>query len=81
MGDGIDIDFTLTREQPDGWSGYRRRIDGELLREVAWPPHLQPLAYICGPTPFVEVAATELVKLGHEPGRIKTERFGPTGGR
>jgi ferredoxin-NADP reductase len=80
-GDGIDIDFTLTREQPDGWSGYRRRIDDELLQEVAWPPHLQPLVYICGPTPFVEVAATELVKLGHEPGRIKTERFGPTGGR
>jgi ferredoxin-NADP reductase len=79
--DGIDIDITLTREQPDGWSGYRRRIDDELLQEVAWPPHLQPLVYICGPTPFVEVAATELVKLGHEPGRIKTERFGPTGGR
>jgi ferredoxin-NADP reductase len=81
MDDAIDIDFTLTREQPDDWTGYRGRIDHELLQEVAWAPVLQPLVYICGPTPFVEVAATELVKLGHEPGRIRTERFGPTGGR
>ena len=33
----IDIRFTLTREQPAGWRGYRRRIDQELLAEVAWP--------------------------------------------
>jgi ferredoxin-NADP reductase len=77
----VEIDFTLTREQPDGWTGYRRRIDDALLREVAWPPEQRPLVYICGPTPFVEVAASTLVELGHEPGRIKTERFGATGGR
>ena len=52
----------------------------ELLREVAWPVEQHPLAYICGPTPFVETAATELLPLGYEPTRIKTERFGPTGG-
>jgi ferredoxin-NADP reductase len=79
--DQLEIDFTLTREQPEGWSGYRRRIDHQLLQEVAWPPGRQPLAYVCGPTAFVELAATGLVKLGHEPGRIRTERFGPTGGR
>jgi ferredoxin-NADP reductase len=78
-GDGIDVRFTLTREQPEGWQGYRRRIDEELLREIAWPPDERPLVYVCGPTAFVEVAATALVQLGHEPGRIKTERFGPTG--
>jgi ferredoxin-NADP reductase len=77
----VEIAYTLTREQPEGWSGYRRRIDDELLQEVAWPPDRRPLVYICGPTPFVETAATGLVKLGHEPGRIRTERFGPTGGR
>jgi ferredoxin-NADP reductase len=81
MDDDIDVDFTLTREQPEDWTGYRGRIDDKLLQEVAWAPALQPLVYICGPTPFVEVAATELVTLGHEPGRIRTERFGPTGGR
>jgi ferredoxin-NADP reductase len=50
-----------------------------MLREVAWPPDQYPLAFICGPTPFVETAAASLVALGDEPGRIKTERFGPTG--
>ena len=74
----VDVRFTLTREPPEGWQGYRRRIDRELLADVAWGPHEHPLAYICGPTPFVEVAAGSLVELGHDPGRIRTERFGPT---
>jgi ferredoxin-NADP reductase len=38
------------------------------------------LVYVCGPTAFVEVAASGLVELGHDAERIKTERFGPTGG-
>ena len=57
-----------------------RRIDGELLAEVAWPADERPLVYVCGPTAFVETAASALVDLGHDPGRIRTERFGPTGG-
>ena len=75
----FDTRITLTREQPDGWSGYARRIDREMLEEVAWPPADRPLVYVCGPTAFVEAAAELLVDLGHEPGRIRTERFGPTG--
>ena len=75
-----DIRFTLTREQPVGWQGYGRRIDRELLEEIAWPPSERPLVYVCGPTTFVETAASALVALGHEPARIRTERFGPTGG-
>jgi ferredoxin-NADP reductase len=78
--DEVDIRFTLTRDAPEAWRGYRRRIDREMLAEVAWPPAERPLVYICGPTAFVEVAATTLVQLGYEPARIKTERFGPTGG-
>ena len=74
----VDIRFTLTRAQPEGWDGYGRRIDRELLREVAWPADERPLVYICGPTPFVETAAEALVALGHDPRRIRTERFGPT---
>ena len=76
--DDIDIRFTLTREQPADWHGYGRRIDDDLLGEVAWPPQERPLVYVCGPTGFVETAASALVALGHEPGRIRTERFGPT---
>ena len=76
----VDVRFTLTREWPDGWSGYRGRIDRDLLAEVAWPADERPLVYVCGPTAFVETAASSLVELGHDPGRIRTERFGPTGG-
>ena len=76
----LEVIHTLTREQPPGWTGYHRRIDDELLREVAWPPDQHPLSFICGPTQFVETAATSLSSLGYEPARIKTERFGPTGG-
>ncbi len=75
---GAEVVFTLTREWPDDWTGYRRRIDADLLREVAWPSDTRPLAYVCGPTAFVERAANGLVSLGYEPDRIKTERFGPT---
>lgn len=75
----LEVVHTLTRAQPPGWTGYHRRVDTEMLREVAWPPDRRPLMFICGPTPFVETAAASLVALGYEPGRIKTERFGPTG--
>jgi len=76
---GVDVRFTLTRQQPDGWDGYDRRVDRDLIADAAWAPADRPLAYVCGPTAFVEVAADALVSLGHEPGRIRTERFGPTG--
>ena len=78
--DGLDIRFTLTREQPAGWSGYARRIDVPMLSEIAFPSEERPLTYICGPTSFVETAASGLVELGHDPSTIRTERFGPTGG-
>ena len=75
----LEVVQTLTRAQPPRWTGYARRIDTQMLREVAWPVEQRPLASICGPTPFVEAVATSIVELGHDPGRIKTERFGPTG--
>lgn len=77
-GDGFEIVYTLTREQPPDWNGYGRRVDRELLADVA--PEELALTFVCGPTPFVEAVAEALVGLGHEPSRIKTERFGPTGG-
>jgi ferredoxin-NADP reductase len=78
--DGVDVRFTLTREWPEDWTDLRGRIDRDLLEQVAWPARDNPLVYICGPTSFVEVAATAFVELGHEPLRIRTERFGATGG-
>ena len=78
--DGVSITHTLTRSAPDGWSGRRGRVDREALSQLAWPPEQQPLTYVCGPTGFVEAVASALVDLGHDPRRILTERFGPTGG-
>jgi ferredoxin-NADP reductase len=79
-GDGLTVAHTLTRTQPPGWTGYRRRIDDAMLADVMWSPEQQPLAFVCGPTPLVEAVAGVLVTLGQSPARIKTERFGPTGG-
>ncbi len=76
----LEVSHTLTRSRPEGWSGYARRIDAEMLMEVAWSPDERPLAFVCGPTSFVEGVADALVSLGHDPARVKTERFGPTGG-
>jgi ferredoxin-NADP reductase len=47
---------------------------------VGWSPNENPLAFVCGPTSFVEGVADALVRLRHDPARVKTERFGPTGG-
>jgi ferredoxin-NADP reductase len=76
----LEVIHTLTRSRPEGWSGYDRRIDAEMLAEVAWPPDESLLAFVCGPTPLVEAVGTALVGLGHDPARVKTERFGATGG-
>lgn len=78
--DGLTVTLTLTRAQPPGWSGARRRIDVDMLAETVWAVADGPLCYVCGPTPLVEAVAQGLVTLGHEPQRIRTERFGPTGG-
>ena len=74
---GDDVVLTLTREQRDGFRA--GRVDADLLREVGFAPEQEPRIFVCGPTPFVEAVASELVELGHPPERVKTERFGPTG--
>ena len=81
-GPGVSVTYALTRKQPPGWAGYSRRVDAEMLAEVAWPAAdgAVPLAYVCGPTAFVEAAASGLVGLGYPPERVRTERFGGTGG-
>jgi ferredoxin-NADP reductase len=77
----VEVRITLTRgPAPDGWTGFARRIDRDMLLALGPPPSERPRAYVCGPTPFVEEAARLLVELGHEPARVHTERFGPTGG-
>jgi ferredoxin-NADP reductase len=79
-GDGLEVVYTLTRQQPEGWRGFARRIDRPMLAEVAFAPEQQGWNMVCGPTPLVEAVASTLVELGHPAERVKTERFGPTGG-
>jgi ferredoxin-NADP reductase len=74
--DGVQVSYTLTRSQPPGWTGYSGRVDAAMLGEIAWPASQHPLAFVCGPTSFVEAVAGNLVALGYPAGRVKTERFG-----
>ena len=79
-GPGVEVLHTLTRAHPEGWTGPTRRVDRDMLAEHAWPAERSPRCFLCGPTPFVETVASILVDLGHDPGSIRTERFGPSGG-
>jgi ferredoxin-NADP reductase len=74
-----DVVYTFTRVQPPGWTGYARRVDEDILREVTFAG-AEGIAYVCGPTRFVEAVADGLLTVGYDPERIRTERFGPTGG-
>jgi ferredoxin-NADP reductase len=80
-GNGLTVVHTLTDSRPTGWTGYARRVDAAMLAEVAPSPAERPRFFICGPTPFVEAVAEALITLGHDARAIKTERFGPSGGR
>jgi len=74
----VEVLHTLTRIQPHNWTGLTGRVNRTVLAKHVWPAFTRPLCYVCGPTGFVETVASTLVALGHQPGRIKTERFGPT---
>jgi len=78
-GPGLAIHRTLTRERPEDWDGYDRRVDRAMLEAVGPAPSQRPRVFVCGPTGFVEQVADALVELGHAPDAIHAERFGPTG--
>jgi ferredoxin-NADP reductase len=76
--DGVQVICTLTRSQPAGWTGYSGRVNAAMLAQTVWPASQHPLAFVCGPTSFVEAVAESLIGLGYPPERVKTERFGGT---
>ena len=49
-GDGVEVVCTLTRERPADWTGRTGRVDAAMLREVAWPAEMSPLAHARGGT-------------------------------
>src|SRR6266540_2425347 len=75
----LRVDLVYTRGAPEGWGGPVGRLDASKLATLGWPPADRPACFVCGPTGFVEAVADLLVDQGHDPQRIKTERFGPTG--
>jgi ferredoxin-NADP reductase len=77
---GMALALTYTRRTPAGWDGFARRVDAGMLAAVGPAPGERPLAFVCGPTPFVETVTALLVQAGHDPRLIHAERFGPTGG-
>ncbi|MBY8879714.1 FAD-binding oxidoreductase [Actinacidiphila acidipaludis] len=79
-GAGTETAVLYTRSAPEGAERAPSRLRAEDLVAHGWPADRAPTCYVCGPTGFVEHAAGLLVGLGHAPERIRTERFGPTGG-
>jgi ferredoxin-NADP reductase len=77
---GLILIYAFTRSAPPGWDRKPGRVDAALLADSTWPAEVSPTCYVCGPTGFVESVADRLVEAGHDPARVRTERFGPTGG-
>jgi ferredoxin-NADP reductase len=77
--DGLDIAYVYTRAAPNEARRPPGRLTAADLSAHGWPAEFEPTCYVCGPTGFVESASRLLLELGHDPARIRTERFGPTG--
>ncbi|MBQ1017681.1 hypothetical protein KBX71_07335 [Micromonospora sp. D93] len=87
---GQHLDIRLTA--PDGYMAHRSysisSAPGPDRLEVTGPGSdrrrglrdADVVAFVCGPTGFVETVADLLVGSGHNPANIRTERFGATGG-
>ncbi|MCD0442434.1 ferredoxin reductase [Glycomyces sp. A-F 0318] len=74
--DGVDRALLFTRRALVGSRRPPERIGFADVTAHGWPAEFEPACFVCGPNGFVEVAAKLLTALGHDPHRIKTERFG-----
>jgi ferredoxin-NADP reductase len=79
--DSVTVTYAYTRATPRGWPRPPGRIDASVIADTTWSSKLIPTCYVCGPTSFVESTAALLIACGNRPEKIRTERFGPTGGR
>jgi ferredoxin-NADP reductase len=73
---GLSLSYVYTRTVPPGVRARVGRISGPVLAAEGWRPAQAPAVFACGPTGFVEAAASLLTRMGHDASRIKTERFG-----
>ncbi len=72
----LQLTWAYTRGAPEGWTDPVGRLTPERIAAATWDPGDAPLTFICGPTRFVEAAADAMVAAGHDPARVRTERFG-----
>lgn len=73
------ITIRYTRRAPAGWTGPVGRLDTVTIADwaaAAASGDTPSTTYICGPTPFVELAADAVVATGADPLTVRTERFG-----
>jgi ferredoxin-NADP reductase len=73
---GLDVVWVYTRAAPAADPRRVGRLRADDLVSHGWPPDFEPTCYVCGPTGFVEAAASLLLAAGHDARRIRTERFG-----
>ena len=69
----LNTTINLTRESAPGYG--TGRLDETTIRAVLGG-QMPPLAYVCGPTEFVEAVADHLLAIGLDSKTIRTERFG-----
>jgi ferredoxin-NADP reductase len=74
----VTVTVAYTRQAPPADARPPDRVDAALLSQACWPVAAGPAIFVCGPTNFVEAMADLLVAAGHDPLRIRTERFGPS---
>ncbi|GAB2661971.1 ferredoxin reductase [Gordonia jinhuaensis] len=71
----LPVDIMFTR--PGGGSDRAAaRLVAEEVSAATIPAADDPTVFICGTNQFVEFCAAAMIGAGHDPGRIRTERFG-----
>ncbi|HSW74554.1 MAG TPA: FAD-binding oxidoreductase [Candidatus Saccharimonadales bacterium] len=72
----VTTKIVLSDSWPEHWPGETGFITPELITQALHALPKDPRVFICGATPFVELMADDLVKLGVPPAHIRAERFG-----
>jgi ferredoxin-NADP reductase len=76
---GVVVDTLYTRAAPSGGRPAGRITAADLAATTIGATE-RPTVYVCGPSGFVDAVADLLLTAGHDARRIRTERFGPSGG-
>ena len=77
----VIANYAFTRVVPKDWPHPSGRVDRDLIASATWPAGTRCDLLRCGPTGFVESVADLLGSAGNRRDKIKTERFGATGGQ